>query len=76
MTFNVLTTVTTFIHALAGAQARVSAARTLLNGLAAIEIVLFCLWNAMDGGSVSQPFKKFMQLIVFGSGSPPTSRRW
>ena len=63
MTFNVLTTVlTTFIHALAGAQARVGAAGTLLNGLAAIEIVLFCLWNAMDGGSVSEPFKKFMQL--------------
>lgn len=63
MTFNVLTaTLTTFINALAGAQARVGATGGLLSGLAIIEIVLFCLWMALDGGAVSEPFKKFMQL--------------
>ncbi|HVV48982.1 MAG TPA: type IV secretion system protein [Polyangia bacterium] len=63
MTFNVLTgTLTTFINALSGAQARVGAAGGLLSGLAIIEIVTFCLWMALDGGSVSEPFKKFMQL--------------
>jgi len=63
MTFNVLTgTLTTFINALAVAQARVGAAGGLLSGLAIIEIVTFCLWMVLDGGTVSEPFKKFMQL--------------
>lgn len=63
MTFNVLTaTLTSFINALAGAQSRVSAAGGIMSGLAIIEIVLFGLWIALDGGSVSEPFKKFMQL--------------
>ena len=66
MTFNLLTTVlTTFVHALAGAQGRVGAAGSLLNGLAIIEIFLFCLWMAMDGGNVSEAFKKFMQLTFW-----------
>ena len=63
MNFNLLTTVlSTFVNALAGAQARVSASGGVLSGLAIIEIVMACLWMAMDGGSLSEPFKKFMQL--------------
>jgi len=63
MTFNVLTaTLTSFINALAGAQSRVGAAGGIMSGLAIIEIVMFCLWMALDGGNVSEPFKKFMQL--------------
>jgi type IV secretion system protein TrbL len=63
MNFNLLTTVlTTFVNALAGAQARVSASGSVLSGLAIIEIVMACLWMAMDGGSLSEPFRKLMQL--------------
>jgi type IV secretion system protein TrbL len=64
MNFNLLTTVlSTFLNALASGQARVqSAGSGVLKGLAIIEIVLACLWMAMDDTSLSAPFKKLLQL--------------
>jgi type IV secretion system protein TrbL len=63
MTFNLLTTVlTTIISALSAAQSRIAAGSGIMSGLAIIEIVLACLWMAMDGASLSEPFKKLMQV--------------
>ena len=63
MTFNLLTTVlTTIVGGLAKAQASIGKATGGLNGLAVLELVLAALWMATDGASLSEPFKKLMQL--------------
>jgi len=64
MDINVLTTtLTTFVNAIHnGQKAMHSAGNGVLYGLAAIEVVLACLWIAMDGTNVSGPFKKLLQL--------------
>ncbi len=63
MTFNVLTTVlTTIVGALGKAQSSIGKAGAIMTGLAVIEIVLAALWVAMDGGSMSEGFKKLLQL--------------
>src|ERR1022692_3086934 len=64
MQINVLTTtLTTFVTAIHNGQKTMhSAGNGILYGLAAIEVVLACLWIAMDGTNVSGPFKKLLQL--------------
>jgi hypothetical protein len=63
MNFNVLTTVlTTIVGALGRAQSGMGKAGAIMTGLAVIEIVLAALWIAMDGGSLSEGFKKLLQL--------------
>jgi type IV secretion system protein TrbL len=64
MEINVLTTVlSTFLKALHTGQTTIhSAGNGVLYGLAIIEIVLACLWMAMDGTNLSGPFRKLLQL--------------
>ena len=67
MTFNVLTkTLTTFVTALNNMQSTIGAGGRIMTVLVAIEVVLFALSWALDGGNnPSVAFKKFIEISVW-----------
>jgi type IV secretion system protein TrbL len=67
MDVNTLTTVLgDFTNVLTQGQSRIIAAGdTILRALALIEIVLACLWVAMDGTKTSDVFRKLLQLTFW-----------
>ena len=67
MTFNVLTkTLTTFVTALNNMQATIGAGGRLMTALVAIEVVLFALSLALDGGdNPSAAFRKFIEISLW-----------
>jgi type IV secretion system protein TrbL len=67
MDVNTLTTVLgNFTNVLTQGQSRIVAAGdSILRGLALIEVVLACLWVAMDGTKTSDVFRKLLQLTFW-----------
>lgn len=66
MNFNLLTSVlTTIVKGLAAAQANLGRASGVMSGLAIIEIVLAVMWWTLDGASISEPFRKLLQITFW-----------
>lgn len=67
MNFNLLTSVlTTIVKGLAAAQANIGKASGVMSALAVIEIVVAAMWWSLDGASLSEPFKKLLQVTFWG----------
>jgi type IV secretion system protein TrbL len=66
MNFNLLTSVlTTIVKGLAAAQGNIGKASGVMSGLAIIEIVLAIMWWTLDGASLSEPFRKLLQITFW-----------